>query len=156
MVREKRCKARFGIFLDFVPNAERDQKLPFLLAKRWWDTTNTFHLPFGEMTLTPLNFYAITGLSVGGKQIQLDLQITSRPEYIENLLGFLPLSHTDSSVKILEICNFLDSVIIDEKFEEAIAQITRIFFPICYRTNNFQQHRRYNLLVVSPSNRRCR
>lgn len=43
-------------------------------------------------------------------------------------MGFLLLSHTGGSIKFLEICNFLDSAIIDEKSEEAIAQITRSFF----------------------------
>ncbi|KDP27014.1 hypothetical protein JCGZ_22089 [Jatropha curcas] len=26
------------------------------LAERWWDTTNTFHFPWGEMTMTPTDF----------------------------------------------------------------------------------------------------
>ena len=33
------------------------------LIERCMDTTHTFHLPFGKMTVTPLDFAAITGLS---------------------------------------------------------------------------------------------
>ena len=33
------------------------------LIEQWMDTTHTFHLPFGKMTITPLDFAAITDLS---------------------------------------------------------------------------------------------
>ena len=33
------------------------------LVERWMDTMHTFHLPLGEMTITPLDFAAITRLS---------------------------------------------------------------------------------------------
>ena len=38
----------------------------------WWmDTTHTFHLPFGEMTITPLDFVAIIRLSFSGEPIPI-------------------------------------------------------------------------------------
>ena len=33
------------------------------LVEWWMDTTHTFHLPFGDMTITLLDFTAITELS---------------------------------------------------------------------------------------------
>ena len=39
------------------------------LIERWMDTTHTFHLPFGEMIVTPLDFAAITGLSFSGEPV---------------------------------------------------------------------------------------
>ena len=33
------------------------------LVERWMDTTHSFHLPFGEITITPLDFATITELS---------------------------------------------------------------------------------------------
>ena len=33
------------------------------LIERWMGTTHSFHFPFGEMTITPLDFVAITRLS---------------------------------------------------------------------------------------------
>ncbi|VVA37994.1 PREDICTED: MAINTENANCE OF MERISTEMS, partial [Prunus dulcis] len=53
-----------------------DRPLLVALAERWWDTTHTF--PFdevGEMTMTPTDFAAITGLRVGGKRLTYDLDI---------------------------------------------------------------------------------
>ncbi|XP_026431635.1 protein MAINTENANCE OF MERISTEMS-like [Papaver somniferum] len=35
------------------------------LVERWWDTTHTFHFPFGEMGFTPLDWVVLTGLSIG-------------------------------------------------------------------------------------------
>ena len=32
------------------------------LVKFFWDTTNTFHFPLGEMTVTPADVSLITGL----------------------------------------------------------------------------------------------
>ena len=32
------------------------------IAKRFEDTTNTFHLPFGKITITPFDFAVLTGL----------------------------------------------------------------------------------------------
>ena len=31
------------------------------LGERWWDTTNTFQLPTGELTITPYDFTILTG-----------------------------------------------------------------------------------------------
>ena len=41
------------------------------LIERSMDTTHTFHLPFGEMTITPFDFAAITGLSFSGSPLHL-------------------------------------------------------------------------------------
>lgn len=40
--------------------------------EHWWDTTNSFPFRFGEMTITPLDFAATTGLRVGGEPITFD------------------------------------------------------------------------------------
>ena len=42
------------------------------LIKRWWDTTHTFHIAKREMTMTPYNFYCMTGLSFKEAIINLD------------------------------------------------------------------------------------
>ncbi|XP_056694102.1 protein MAINTENANCE OF MERISTEMS-like [Spinacia oleracea] len=37
----------------------------------WWDTTNTFHFPWGEMTITPEDYTALTGLTFTGNPVHL-------------------------------------------------------------------------------------
>lgn len=58
----------FGPFLDSLVGAPQRRSLIILsaLAQYWWDTTNTFHFSFGEMTMTPLNFHTLGGLPFEG------------------------------------------------------------------------------------------
>ena len=41
------------------------------LIEQWMDNTHSFHLPFGEMTITSLDFMAITGLSLSEEPVSL-------------------------------------------------------------------------------------
>lgn len=83
----------YGKLLDFVKAMLDDSTvryfIPVVLActsqklfivrglfEFFWDTTNTFHLPWGEMTMTPLDFSILMGLSFGG----VDLPYTSEFE----------------------------------------------------------------------------
>ncbi|KDP47100.1 hypothetical protein JCGZ_03908 [Jatropha curcas] len=40
--------------------------------ERWMGTIHTFHLSFGEMTITPVEFAAIMGLPFGGQSVVFD------------------------------------------------------------------------------------
>ena len=78
----------FGDFLDsleVVPR--RSPGVSATLAEFWWDTTNSFHLAFGEMTLTPLDVYALTGIPVGGLPIQIERESYLSDAAIRNALG---------------------------------------------------------------------
>ncbi|KAI8542629.1 hypothetical protein RHMOL_Rhmol08G0152400 [Rhododendron molle] len=59
-------EAGFGEFIQTLSLVKNDHVVLVALVERWRDTTNTFHLPPGEMTVTPADFAAITGLMVGG------------------------------------------------------------------------------------------
>ena len=57
------------------------------------DTTHTFHLPFGEMTISPRDFAYLTSIPCDGRLIEFDASLyqpTLQSEYIHRLLGFLP------------------------------------------------------------------
>ncbi|KAI8572039.1 hypothetical protein RHMOL_Rhmol01G0167700 [Rhododendron molle] len=60
------------------------------LAERWWDTTNTFHLCFGEVTVTPLDFAAFIGLRVGGEPIPFDPSTDLDDTALRWFLGRVP------------------------------------------------------------------
>ena len=45
---------------------QRSQKLIAILAEKWFDTTHTLHWSWEEMTLTPLDLFALTEISTGG------------------------------------------------------------------------------------------
>ena len=40
------------------------------LLEFWWDSTGTFHFPWGEMAVTPFDFAMITGLHFGGRPVR--------------------------------------------------------------------------------------
>ena len=61
------------------------------LAERWWDTTNTFHFPCGELTVTPAELTLLTGVRFGPRQLEFYEDWRSLPdERLEELLGAVP------------------------------------------------------------------
>lgn len=80
-------KAGFGPFLDSLWNEQYDRQALLALSELWWDTTNTFHFSFGEMTLTPKDFTMITGLSIKRKCLEFYENADSDEDYLLSLLG---------------------------------------------------------------------
>ncbi|MBI1572403.1 hypothetical protein, partial [Escherichia coli] len=83
-------EASFGVFVQTLTPARNDHAVLVALAERWRDTTNTFHLPPGEMIVTPVDFAAITGLRVGGEPIPFDSGIQEDRAALEWFLGEAP------------------------------------------------------------------
>ena len=85
--------ARAG-FADFLRlDLHRPAYLGLLraLAERWWDTTDTFHFPCGEMTVTPAELTLLTGVRFGPRPLAFyeDAGAIS-DERLEELLGVVP------------------------------------------------------------------
>ena len=62
--------------LDHIPSTIYeyvDQALISAFIERWQPETNTFHLPFGEMTITLHDVYILMGLSIAGKSMGIPL-----------------------------------------------------------------------------------
>lgn len=88
-VKDKIVAAGFGEFVKcLVPSGRRDRKLLIALAERWWDTTHTFHFDnIGEMTMTPKDFSAITGIPVSGKPLEYDMDAHTKKAQLLQLCG---------------------------------------------------------------------
>ena len=59
------------------------------------DTTHTFHTYVGELTISPMSFSAIIGITFGSAPVPFDvsyyhLSEGARGQYVHDLLGFLP------------------------------------------------------------------
>ena len=68
-VKKNINRAGFGEFVKIIGVAHPDKMLLHALSERWWDTTHTFHFDnIGELTITPTDFSALTGLPVHGKK----------------------------------------------------------------------------------------
>ncbi|KAI3847085.1 hypothetical protein MKW98_015440, partial [Papaver atlanticum] len=57
-------RAGWGSLLS-IECSETQHSVVDYIVERFWDTTNTFHFPFGEMGFTPLDWVMLTGLSIG-------------------------------------------------------------------------------------------
>ncbi|XP_056685083.1 protein MAIN-LIKE 2-like isoform X1 [Spinacia oleracea] len=74
------------------------------LLERWWDTTNTFHMAWGDITITPLEFAMITGLPFSERNVTFDCELTWRSAAAKDLLGpVVDLTDDDAhaSVKVI-------------------------------------------------------
>ena len=77
------------------------------LIERWSNTIHTFHLPYGEFTLDPVSFTAVTGIACAGHFVPLDGSLhrmsPDRVTYIERLLGMIPNMKGTHTIKIESI-----------------------------------------------------
>ena len=87
-MRENVDNAGFGIFVIMLQRSSNNLTQTQTLVERWWDTNNTFHFLFGEMT--PLDFSMITGLEFGGRLLRRLENIGDQPELVVELLGTRP------------------------------------------------------------------
>ncbi|XP_042516270.1 uncharacterized protein LOC122090677 [Macadamia integrifolia] len=70
------------------------------LIERWWPNTHSFHLPVGEITITPFCFYALTGIPFGSRP--LILPETMEADDFLSLTG-IPISTDQNSIALGEI-----------------------------------------------------
>lgn len=110
--------AGLGFFLDAISHhltEHKDLILMCAMSERFWDTTNTFHLPkIGEMTLTPEDFTMISGLSFGGHWLVMDHEIEGKKKQLKESLGATPQYVRGTSVKL----TWLKSTFEDKKPED--------------------------------------
>lgn len=77
----------YGLYaLGFI---QLDWALITALVERWRTETHTFHLPYGEMTITLEDVEVLLGLKVDGKALVGSTQ-EDWPEFCQRLLGVTP------------------------------------------------------------------
>ena len=102
------------------------------LVERWMDSTHTFHLPFGEMTIAPLDFAAITGLSFSGLPVPFGAaayypSASSTDEWAIELFG-RKMEKKDGCSSLVRYSKFVDDVHEDfTKGEATSEQLARCF-----------------------------
>jgi hypothetical protein len=108
LVQDKIVQAGFGEFIKcLVTTGRRDRQLVIALAERWWDTTHTFHFDnIGEMTMTPTDFSAITGVQVCGRPLEYDMEAHTKHN---ELLQFFGKRLADIAKPTMTYTEILDS-----------------------------------------------
>lgn len=88
--------SRLGQFFKEAGTKKFTRRHDIMLAlrERWWDSTHTFHFPWGEMTMTPTDFAFITGLPSEGEPLTVDPFYFRKKTEIKAFLGtdFKPTS----------------------------------------------------------------
>ncbi|KDP42362.1 hypothetical protein JCGZ_01938 [Jatropha curcas] len=81
--------SHLGYLRHFDAGRTSYKELLGALAERWWDTTNTFHFPWGEMIMTPVDFSVISGIPFGTRPIELydDWRTEISPDRMVELIG---------------------------------------------------------------------
>ena len=81
-------RAGFGELVKILGLGNADKLLLQALTERWWDTTHTFHFDnVGELTITPKDFSALTGLQVCGQKVTWEQQTPLTDDVIERYFG---------------------------------------------------------------------
>jgi hypothetical protein len=123
----------FTIFIRLLTVTRTDRRLIRALVERWWDTTNTFHFRFGEMTITPLDFAAITGLRVGGEPIPFDSELYLDTAAVEHYLGRRP-GGIEPGVRYTVLVDFWDH---EPGSEEETRQMARAYLLYLFGASLF-------------------
>ncbi|GMP23555.1 hypothetical protein CsSME_00001102 [Camellia sinensis var. sinensis] len=90
-VRQIVDQVGFGTFCRGLSRLTASRPLLAALAKRWWDTTDSFHLSTtGDMTMTPYDFSMLTGIGVGGDPIPFDTDMDEWTAAQIHFLGEVP------------------------------------------------------------------
>ncbi|KAI8571967.1 hypothetical protein RHMOL_Rhmol01G0162100 [Rhododendron molle] len=120
-VRQLVDAAGFGEFIRTLTPGRNDHAVVVALAERWRDTTNTFHLPPGEMTVMPTDFVVITGLRVGGEPIPFDSDIHNDRAALEWFLREVPRIE-EGMVWYKQFTGYLKKKVTMEQEEEQMAR----------------------------------
>ena len=79
------------------------------MAKRFWDTTCTFHfLGISEVMLTLYDFSVIIGLRLGGERIHINDSLTSIE--LKKLLGVVPSRMRSNNIPLSWLCENIPDV----------------------------------------------
>ncbi|KAF9603185.1 hypothetical protein IFM89_034518 [Coptis chinensis] len=130
----------FDIFAR-IDDEQADHALTEAIVERWWDSTHTFHLPCGELGITPLDFTMLTGLRIGvGKPLAYD----KRFESFELAEEYLPLLNENDiqygSIKLVHLEQYTCYAYSDEKVDRDMClrafMIYAIGHILCPKSNS--------------------
>ncbi|KAI3940525.1 hypothetical protein MKW98_024932 [Papaver atlanticum] len=104
------------------------------LVERWWDTTQNFHFPFGEMGFMPLDWIMLAGISIGvGRRVPYKYELYKFDYWTCDAITLKFLKEYFKPAFLSSVC---DNVVLIEK-------VTRPFFMYFLGTFFFSNARNY-------------
>ncbi|KAF6140256.1 hypothetical protein GIB67_000304 [Kingdonia uniflora] len=81
-----------------------DSQVILAMIERWWPTTHTFHLPCGELGITPRDFTVITGIGIGtGEPMEFDESSTDYGNAIRVFPDMMPTDYEKGSISFAHL-----------------------------------------------------
>ncbi|KAF6135358.1 hypothetical protein GIB67_027232 [Kingdonia uniflora] len=79
------------------------------MIERWWPTTHTFHLPCGELGITPRDFTMLTRIGIGtGESIEFDESSTDYGNAIKVFPDMMPTYYEKGCISFAHLRTYLD------------------------------------------------
>ena len=106
MIRDCIHAISFQDFIHALPTVQSrtDYQPLYALMEQWSESTHIFQLSFGEFTVDPVSFAAITSIACAGDPVPLDASLHpltgDREEYMQTLLGVVPDMKETHTMKI--------------------------------------------------------
>ena len=124
----------FFVALGQMGEMHKGKQLLVALATYWWDITHTFHFKWGEATITPADYGAITGLGFKGSSIVWRDDYTN--DELKDLLGFEAFPRKGFGMQYADVKRELVKMI--QMYEAGFPQIrpehiarTFMWFALC-------------------------
>ncbi|XXG63506.1 hypothetical protein AAC387_Pa05g1681 [Persea americana] len=152
-VRDLINQSPFGHFMK-IPPLRTSGNFLRAIVERWKGETNTFHLPFGEATITPMDFFMLTGLPMDGSPVTFNK--IPDDNRIRELIGDLPRRRCNTLYIRWIIKNFQSGIIKTDKerLQHARAFILALLGGVILCNGSDCVHVGYlELLVEFPQNK---
>ncbi|KAL9229380.1 hypothetical protein vseg_004851 [Gypsophila vaccaria] len=129
----------FGHLLEVALSiGENKRAITRGLMELFWDTTNTFHMPAREMTVTPLDFAMLSGVPFGGMDVVYNRKFREETKILTEMYGGLVCKFPVDGVRNINYSLF-SGVFDDESLVASLSddQLARVFITYLLSTTIF-------------------
>ncbi|KAF6138972.1 hypothetical protein GIB67_010698, partial [Kingdonia uniflora] len=110
-----------------------DNQVIFVMIKRWWPTTHTFHLPCGELGITPRDFTMLTGIGFEtGEPMKFDTAYTNYGNAVRIFLDMMPIDYEKGCISFDHLRTYLNHTRVNIKDPANANTIIRAFMLLYF------------------------
>ncbi|KAF6160858.1 hypothetical protein GIB67_041912 [Kingdonia uniflora] len=126
-----------------------DNQVIFAIIERWWPTTYTFHLPCGELGITPRDFTVLTGIGIGTREpMEFDESSTDYGNAIRVFPDMMPTDYEKGCISFAHLRTYLDHTKVNIRDPANANTIFRAFMLLYFGGVLFGNSKSWARLVV--------